>query len=248
MDDAQKPTQNYHVLRQYKKYLKETDRVLLKVPQVIFAQKFWRSGQYVENPDFLNADRFNRQFYEPVQALLGDRIAGLVFEQEYQRKQDRMPVDRFAQMLDQFFSWIPADGRYHVELRTESYLAKPFFEILKRHGIGQVLSHWTWLPSLRRQFSMSGSQFFNRGKQAVVRLMTPRNVKYEDAYKKTFPFNKMVDGLLSPHMVDDTVSLTHTAIAEDIHMNIAINNRAGGSAPIIAQRIAEKFLADSAEE
>jgi len=54
-----------------------------------------------------------------------------------------------AQALDKFFSQIPQDSRYHLELRTDLYLRDQIFEILAKHGVGQVLSHWTWLPPLQ---------------------------------------------------------------------------------------------------
>jgi hypothetical protein len=31
-------------------------------------------------------------------------------------------------------------------------------------------------------------------------------------------------------------------IDQDVHMNVIINNRAGGNAPLIAQKIAERFV------
>jgi hypothetical protein len=51
-----------------------------------------------------------------------------------------------SQDLDEFFNKIPKDARDHIKLRTEGYLADPVFEMLKKHGIGLVFSHWTWLP------------------------------------------------------------------------------------------------------
>ena len=30
--------------------------------------------------------------------------------------------------------------------------------------VGQVLSHWTWLPPLRKQLAKTGGEFFNAGK------------------------------------------------------------------------------------
>jgi hypothetical protein len=39
------------------------------------------------------------------------------------------------------------------ELRTEEYLTDPVFEVLKKHGVGLVFSHWTWLPPLRKQLA-----------------------------------------------------------------------------------------------
>jgi hypothetical protein len=45
LDKDSQPTTNYHVLGTYKKYLTADDKMILKVPQLIFAKKLWRSGK-----------------------------------------------------------------------------------------------------------------------------------------------------------------------------------------------------------
>ena len=52
------PTSNYRILQSYNKYLGDSDKLILKVPQVIFAHKFFQSGKQVENPYYLNAEMF----------------------------------------------------------------------------------------------------------------------------------------------------------------------------------------------
>ena len=44
-----KPTQNFHVLRSYRRHMKKGDLVLLKVPQIIIARKLRRGIAFVEN-------------------------------------------------------------------------------------------------------------------------------------------------------------------------------------------------------
>ena len=242
LDTDEKPTQNYQVLRRYREYMKKNDVVILKVPQAITAQKLHRGKDYSENETYLNPKVFTRQFYQPAVDLLGSVLTGFIFEQEYQRKQDRTPIRHMAEQLDAFFAAIPNDTRYHIELRTESYLTAPIFNILEKHGVGQVLSHWTWLPSLRKQFSKANGIFLNAGRSSVVRLMTPIGMRYEAAYEKAHPFDTLVEEMLRHEMVEDTVSLMKTGIEESVQANIIINNRAGGNAPLIAQRIAERFV------
>ena len=72
--------------------------------------------------------------------------------------------------------------------------------------------------------------------------MTPLNMRYEDAYAKAHPFDKMVEGMMQPEMVLETVEIVKTAIEKGELVNLIINNRAGGNAPLIAQEIAEKFI------
>jgi uncharacterized protein YecE (DUF72 family) len=248
LDKGSQPTQNHHVLRTYRKHLGEQDRLILKVPQLVFARRLWRGGKFVENPDYLKPEIFANQFYVPATELLGRHLKGLIFEQEYQPKKERIPPAECAKELEEFFAVIPKDDRYHVELRTESFLSEPYFQVLEKYGIGQVLSHWTWLPPLRRQLNKSKGKFLNADQQCIVRLMTPLRVRYEEAYLKAYPFDKLIDGMMSYHMVEETAEIMSTAIREGVGVNVIINNRAGGNAPLIAQKISEKFREKHHEE
>ncbi len=237
------PSQNYHVLQNYRQHLGEDDPLFLKVPQIVFAQKLWRGGKFIENPDYLNAGVFTNQFYVPAVELLGGNIRGFVFEQEYQRNQDRSPSQKMAEDMDKFFESIPRDDRYHMEIRTEPLLTPSLFSVMRRHGVGQVLSHWTWLPSLRRQFALSDHTFTNAGGHSVLRLLTPRGVRYEDAYAKAHPFDRLVEGMATPEMIEDTVGLMEKGIEKKARMNVIVNNRAGGNAPLTARQIVSRFAA-----
>jgi len=236
------PTQNFHVLKQYRKHMRDTDHLVLKVPQAVFAQKIRKGRNFAPNESYLDAKMFTEQFYEPAVETLGLALTGFIFEQEYQKKDERLPVVHMANNLASFFATIPKDKRYHVELRTDSYLHERTFEVFERYGVGQVLSHWTWLPPLRVQFAKSGKRCLNSGKQCVIRLMTPLGMKYEDAYAQAFPFNGLIEGMLQERMLEETVNLMRTGVDRDITMNVIINNRAGGNAPLIAQKVAERFL------
>lgn len=235
------PTENWFALQSYRKHLREGDRLLLKVPQAVFARSLRRGGESVPNPEYLDAELFTRRFYEPAVELLGPRLKGLLFEQEYQRRDERLPAGEVAGSLDAFFAAVPPDPRYHVELRTEAYLAEPVFRVLERHGVGQVLSHWTWLPPLPEQFARSGRRFLNAGGEAVVRLMTPLGMRYEEAYARAFPFDRLVEGMASPGMVEDTAALMREAADRKVGLYVIVNNRSGGNAPLVAELIAERF-------
>lgn len=72
--------------------------------------------------------------------------------------------------------------------------------------------------------------------------MTPRGTRYEEAYAMAHPFDKMVEGMLSPEAIEDTVELMREGIEQGVNVNLIINNRAGGNAPMIARLIAQEFL------
>ena len=70
-------------------------------------------------------------------------------------------------------------------------------------------------------------------------------MSYEESYAKAFPFDRMVDGMLDWEMVEDTAKIVNEAIKEKIQVNLIINNRAGGNAPMIAQEVAKKTSSDA---
>ena len=124
---------------------------------------------------------------------------------------------------------------------TPILLVEPVFDVLKKHGVGLVFSHWTWLPPLRKQWAKVKAEFFNSGRQAVIRLITPLPMGYEESYAKAFPFDKMVPGMLNPEMFEDMAQIVKEAVKEKVKVNLIINNRAGGNAPLIAQKIADRL-------
>jgi uncharacterized protein YecE (DUF72 family) len=235
------PTSNLHVLKSYRQQMKKGDLLLLKAPQIVIARKLRRGGAFVENENYLNADIFTKQFYQSSVGILGPCLNGIIFEQEYHVKNDRIPVSKLAQDLDEFFRKIPKDNRYHIELRTEAYWVSPVLDVLKKQGVGLVFSHWTWLLFLRKQFAKLGMEFFNAGDQAVIRLMTPLKMGYKESYAKAFPFDKIVPGMLDPEMVEDTAKIVNEAEKDRVRVNLINNNRAGGNAPLIAEKIAERL-------
>lgn len=242
LDKDLKPTPNYHLLKRYKGFLDDADDIFLKVPQAVISKRVFRDGKFIDNSDYLNPTLFTIHFFEPALEILGNCLKGFIFEQEYHAKKARIPGEEFIDTLDGFLDAIPRDDRYHFEIRTQFYLTKLYFNMLEKYGVGQVLSHWTWLPPLSSQFSKGERRFLNSGKQSLVRLITPFGMRYETSYEKAFPFDKIIDGMIQPEMIDETVMLMKAAIDEDVHLNISINNRAGGNAPIIARMVSDQFL------
>ena len=75
--------------------------------------------------------------------------------------------------------------------------------------------------------------------------MTPLGMRYEDAYAKAYPFDKLVEGMLHPEMVLETVEIVKSAVETGLRVNLIISNRTGGNAPMIAQGIAKKFVPEN---
>ena len=247
LDRTGQPTKTHQTLAAYARYLGADDRVWLKAPQAVFARRPWRGGRYPDNPDYLDAELFSRGFHAPAVELLGPALQGFIFEQEYQKAAERVAASRMADDLAEFFRRLPADERYHVELRTESLLAEPVFAVLARHRVGLVFSHWTWLPSLRRQLHRTGGRFWSGAGDTVVRLLTPPQMRYQDAFKMAHPFNRLRPDMLAPDLIADTVALAEAAVATGQRVHIMVNNRAAGNAPILARRLAAAWIARQRE-
>lgn len=247
------PTSNYHLLTRYAEHIPPGGTVFLKVPQTYFARTLRRGGggggvAYVDNPEFLDVEAYIRQFHEPAVEILDDKLAGMLFEQEYQRKSDSPALEQNIAELDAFFDRIPDDVQHHVELRSEHLLQPPYFDWLESRGLGFVFSHWTWLPTIRKQWRMCGERFTARDRNVVARLLTPLNMRYSDAYELAHPFDRPVPDLSETpqarYMVNDVAALVYRAEAQGALVNVIANNRAWGNAPALAQAIAERILAE----
>ena len=66
-------------------------------------------------------------------------------------------------------------------------------------------------------------------------------MSYEESYAKAFPFDKMVPGMLDPEMIEDTAEIVNEATKDKVQAKLIINNRAGGNAPLIAQKIVNRL-------
>lgn len=108
-----------------------------------------------------------------------------------------------------------------------------------------MLSHWTWLPSLNQQLDASGRRFLNRSGACVIRLVTPRRMAYEKAYRQAFPYDRLIEGMTDPRMIEEAVAISREALGQDRDVFLIVNNRAGGNAPLIARALAERFLAET---
>jgi len=250
------PSNNYFVLQQYADAAPENARFILKAPQEVTARILRRGGtgksSYEENDRFLNAEIFQEGFLTPAREILGDRLSGVIFEQEYQRKASSPDPIQNVEELDRFFSSIKDGTPIHLELRSPHLLVPPYFKWLKESGIGFVFSHWTWLPPISEQWKLTGEEFTSSSKQFICRLLTPLRMPYAKAYGYAHPFDKPVAELSetdqAENMVLDTAALSIQSLKHDYAAMIISNNRAWGNAPSLAQKVAKRILKELEKE
>ncbi len=63
----------------------------------------------------------------------------------------------------------------------------------------------------------------------------------KERLKRQMPFDKIIPDMLDPEMIEDTAKIVNEAIKDGTQVNLIINNRAGGNAPLIAERIANRL-------
>lgn len=244
LDAEGKPTRNFAPLAEYAKWIPEDAHILLKVPEAICAKKHWtiKDGKrvFAENSGYLDPERFTEQFYKPATDLLGKRLAGFIFEKGYQRKDATPPPEENIGDLARFFEAIPGDQRYAIEERTDRLKSHTYFDFLRKRGIANVFSHWTWLPDLRRQWEQSPG--FTGG-FSITRLMTPLRMPYEEAYARYFPFDELKDEM--PAMYRDAAQIIREGLKAGVPTVTVSNNRAGGNANEINRRILEELRRES---
>lgn len=240
------PSNTFFTLEKYAEQAPSHAAFIVKAPQQFSARKLRRSGGFVDNPSFLDAKAYINQFYQPLQKLLGERLQGVLFQQEYQRVSESPASSDNVAELDSFFGRLPQDVQVHLELRSEHLLTPEYFDWLGRRELGFIFSHWTWLPPIRRQWKMCGGRFTAGNNTAVLRLLTPLDMKYAEAYAHAYPFEESAAELAetpqAKRMIDDATALAYQAVQQGKTLMVVANNRAYGNSPALNQAIGHRFL------
>ena len=193
------------------------------------------------NPDFLNAELFLREVYDPWQREFGDHAGPLVFEFQTIARSTGMVAQEFADRLDTFFSHLPREGRYAVELRNQEFLMPPYLAVLREHNVAHLFNSWTRMPSIGDQQDVPGvfSADF-----VVARVLLRPGRYYAEAVDAFAPYDRIQDA--NPELRRDVARLVEAARRLRVPAYIIVNNRAEGSAPHTIAAIM-KLLIDHAE-
>jgi uncharacterized protein YecE (DUF72 family) len=201
------------------------------------AQDQDRAGKV--NPDFLNPDLFIEEIYEPYRRHFAANTGPFVFEFQTIAKYSGLDPDRFADRLDQFFSAIPRDAMYGVEIRNEEFLTPMYFAVLREHGVAHVFNSWTRMPPIGHQLDLPGSI---SGPFIIARALLRPGRTYDEAVDAFAPYDRIREP--NPKLRRDLVRLVEAAVRTRIPAYLLVNNRAEGSAPLtiaaVAAMLAEK--------
>jgi uncharacterized protein YecE (DUF72 family) len=185
------------------------------------------------NPDFLNAELFLHDVYEPGVRYLGSRLGPFVFEFQAIPRDAGLTPDRFAGLLDGFFGRLPREGRYAVEIRNPELLTPAYFAVLREHDVAHVFNSWTRMPSIGMQLDLPGS--LPAGFIVARALLRPGRW-YADAVDAFAPYDRIRDP--NPELRQDLLRLVETAEQLRIPAYLIVNNRAEGSAPLTIAAVA----------
>ncbi len=167
-------------------------RLSLKVTEDITVRRFPALPRYGKrggafNERFLDADLFMASFLGPLEPHR-DQIGTLIFEFGHFHPGDWERGRDFVEALDTFFSRLPKDWNYSVEVRNESLLQPLYFETLRRHGVAHVFNSWSKMPPVGEQIKLPGSF---TGEFATARFLLKPGRTFEQAVEKFQPYTEI---------------------------------------------------------
>ncbi len=229
------PTTNQ--LRHYLRQIPEAFEMCFKVWESITIPTFAKHARYgahagQPNPRFLDAQLFQDLVLTPLREAKFEPHTG-PFLFEFQRH--GLSVEEFCSKLETFFSQLPKEFRYAVEIRNAGLLGPVYRQVLESHGVAHVYNHWSYMPPLADQHKRMEETF--TAPFTVLRLLTPLKISYEAAKKRAEPYNKIVGEL--PEMRKDTIALIQQSIQQVKKAYVLVNNRAEGNAPTTIQALVD---------
>jgi uncharacterized protein YecE (DUF72 family) len=185
------------------------------------------------NPDFLNAALFREQVLEPCLAHFADHLGPFVFEFQTIARRAGLDGAAFANRLDAFFTELPRDAQYAVEVRNAEYLVPPYFAVLREHNVSHVFNSWTRMPSIGEQLEIPGSF---TAPFTVARVLLRPGRSYAAAVDAFAPYDRIQDP--NPELRADIARLVTRAAELRVPAYLLVNNRAEGSAPLTIAAVA----------
>jgi uncharacterized protein YecE (DUF72 family) len=193
------------------------------------------------NARFLDAAYAAEFVVGPCVEGLGEKAGPIVFQLPPQDVQELGGVGPFMERLHTFLAALPRGPLYAVEVRNEALMTDILAQVLADAGACPVLAVWKNLPPVERQAVRL------RALQApalVVRWMLPPNLDYEEARKRYFPFDRLVDE--DPRTRESIARTATAALNLGRPVFATLNNKAEGSAPLSAIQLARGVISRTA--
>lgn len=228
---------NPKVLRGYAEALPVGFECVSKVWDRITAHTFANPREQARwgeaNPDWLNAPLFLDEVVGPLREHFAGHIGPLVFEFQTIARKNGLTPGEFAGRLDHFFSALPKEVPYAVEVRNAEFLSPEYFAVLRTHGVAHVFNAWTRMPAIGEQLLLHDSI---TAPFIVARALLRSGRSYAQAVDAFAPYDHVQDE--NPTLRADLAALAKAALDLRIPAYILVNNRAEGCAPLTIAAVA----------
>jgi len=229
------------ILQSYSRALPASFPCVTKVWDRITVHSFpkarYKSQAGELNPDFLNADLFQTEVLDPFRQHFEDHTGPFVFEFQTIGRSAGFTGQTFANLLDRFFTRLPRDLPYAVELRNQEFLVPPYFAVLSEHNVAHVFNSWTRMPPIGEQLEIPGAL---SAPFTVARVLLRPGRTYDEAVDAFAPYDRIREP--NPRLRADVARLIWQAARLRIPAYILVNNRAEGSGPLTIAAIAELLM------
>lgn len=221
----------------YASRVPDTFEFTVKVPNSLTLTHYYakQSPRYKEfankeNDHFLSPELLEK-FLDQI-GPLKSKLGALMFQFEYLNKKKMNSQKEFLEKLGTFFTAIPKDLPYAVEIRNPNYLNKAYFALLRSHNVAAVLVEGYYMPPIDKvyhQYDTVTADF------SIIRLMGPDRAKIE---KQT---NKVWNTIAAPQdtSIATTADIIDSLIERKVKTYVNVNNHYEGSAPLTINRLIE---------
>lgn len=151
-------------------------------PVASFGSRAGKANEY-----FLSESVFQMGFLRHLEKIRS-RVGALIFEFSHFDQHDFEHGRDFVERLAAFFSRIPTDWRYAVEVRNRNLLHPDHFAMLQQHGVAHVYNQWTLMPPVLEQLDMHPLE---SNPFIVARFLLSPGRSFASAKKKFEPFNRL---------------------------------------------------------
>lgn len=227
----------------YAAQVPEGFRFLVKAPESVVLAHYSDDPRHGSlrgqpNPRFLDAAFAAETLVRPVVEGLGARAGPIVFQVPQQPCAGLGEPEVFAARLHEFLAALPRGPVYAVELRDDRLFGAHYAAALAATRAHHCVNVHPRMPTPRRQREIVPAR---AGDPLVVRWMLGAGQRYEAARSRYAPFDRLVDP--DPDARDDIAALCTEVILAGGESTVVINNKAEGSAPLSAFRLAAEVAA-----
>lgn len=216
-------------------------RFLVKAHQFITMPSFPDQARFgeragSENELFLHPGYASAEVVGPFVEGLGHRAGPLLFQFPPFPPRAAGGPRKFAEKLYRFLNALPKGPLYAVELRTDRLYSDDYRAALREAGAVHCFNSHPTMPPVAEQ----AAAYSLWDRPLVIRWMLAHQRRYEEAKMAFDPFDALVEpDPISRGAIADLVIEANTRGKPSY---VIINNKAEGSAPLSAIKLAEQIL------